>query len=434
MAMTNTLLCVIARLGTCCIFVLLNGLPVHAVAQAKTITAWIPSFIREASAIRHAVETFKILRPDYRVELSSSSSYINYQEWVASAAATGTLPCLIELDGPFLGEYAWRGLVRSLDEFISADMRQDLLPSILDQGTFDGRLYSIGQFESGLGLWANRRYLRAAGVRIPTVEQPWTLAEFEQAMERLARVPGVDYPLNLALYTGTSEFYAYAFLPLLAGFGGDFIDRGRSHKSRGVLDGPASVSAMKRLQHWLGKGWTRAVFDRNDDFEKGRNAILWTGHWKYNELRQALGNDLTLLPLPNFGHGLKTGMGSWSWSITSTCRDPVAAWAFLQHLMSPREILYMTNTNGAVPARRSALRRSPLYGPQGPLRVYAQQLSSGAGFPRPAVPGYGTISKAFSVAVEGIVRGGDVQSELTRAAHQIDAEITASPGQVRQRQ
>lgn len=404
---------------------LLCAFPAYPAGDLKTITVWTRSSITpEASGIQHAVATFKAAHKDYRVEVSSSN-YINYQDWVSSAAATGTLPCVIELDGPFLGDYAWPGLLKPLDEFMPKEMRQDLLPSILAQGTYDGRLFSLAQFDSGLGLWGNGRYLRSAGVRIPTVDKPWSLDEFERVLVQLAHVEGVDYPLNLALYTGTGEFYAYAYLPLLAGFGGDFIDRGKVQRSRGVLDGPGSVAAMKRLQLWLRKGWTRAVYDRNDDFEKGRNALLWTGHWKYNDLRRALGKDLVLLPLPDFGHGLKTSMGSWSWAITSTCPDPAAAWAFLSHLMSPREIRHMTDTNGAVPARLSVLRQSPLYGPRGPLRIYAQQLSVGAGVPRPPIPGYSTISTAFSSAVEAIIGGADVQSELTRAAQLIDAEIGA---------
>lgn len=381
----------------------------------------------EATVIKQAADAFNRMQQAYRIDLFASN-YQNYADWVQSVAVTGTLPCLLEVDGPFVAEFAWPGYLQPLDRFISREMRQDLLPSIIAQGTYGGHLYTLGQFDSGLGLWANRRMLAAAGVRIPTVARPWTLAEFELAMDKLARVRGVEYPLNLAVYTGTSEFYAYAYLPILAGFGGDFIDRPHHRAASGVLDGPSSVAAMKRFQLWFQKGWTRAVFDRNDDFENRRSALAWTGHWKYAAFRQALGDDLVLLPLPDFGHGLKTGMGSWSWAITSGCPDPQGAWAFLSHLMSPREILRMSSVNGAVPARRSALAQSPLYGPNGPLEVFAQQLFGGAGIPRPATPGYGTISKAFSKAVSAIIAGEDVQAELTRAARTIDEDIAANRG------
>lgn len=398
-------------------------------AAPKTITVSLRAAIgsNETVVVSQAAAAFNATQRKYKVELVWSH-YRNYEQWVRNVSLTGTMPCLLELDGPVLAEFAWLGYLQPLDPFISAEMRRDLLPSIVAQGTYNGHLYSLGQFDSGLGLWANRRHLATAGVRIPTVAEPWTLAEFEQAMDRLARVKGVEYPLNLALYTGTSEFYAYAYLPILVGFGGDYIDRKDYQRASGVLDGPRSVEAMKRFQSWFREGWVRAVMDRNDDFEKGRNALLWTGHWKYADLRATLGADLVLLPLPDFGRGLKTALGSWAWSISSTCPEPQGAWAFLSHLISVREILRMTKANGAVPARISALAQSPLYGAGGALRVYAQQLSSGAGVPRPTTPGYSTISRVFSNAVTGIIAGGDVQVELTRAARAIDADIATHGG------
>lgn len=398
-------------------------------AAPKTIAVWTRSTFStdETAVIKRATATFNRVQQVYKAELFASN-YRNYSDWVQNVAVTGTLPCLMEIDGPFVAEFAWPGYLQPLDRFISAEMRRDLLPSIIAQGTYDGHVYSLGQFDSGLGLWANRRHLRAAGVRIPTVVHPWTLTEFEHALDRLARVQGVDYPLNLAVYTGTSEFYPYAYLPILAGFGGDFIERVNYRAASGVLDGPRSVAAMTHFQDWFRKGWTRAVFDRNDDFEKGRNALAWTGHWRYSGFHEALGDDLVLLPLPDFGHGLKTGMGSLSWGITSTCPEPAGAWAFLSHLMSTDEVLRMSDANGAVPARKSALARSRLYGRRGPLELFAQQLFVGAGIPRPATPGYGTISKAFSQAVNAIIGGAEVQAELTRAARTIDDDIAAKRG------
>jgi multiple sugar transport system substrate-binding protein len=400
-----------------------------AVAAPKTITVWSRSAFNLTSPDKNALEAaaaaFNRAQRAYRVEVLAAN-YGDFAEWVHGVAVTGTLPCLLELDGPFVAEFAWPGYLQPLDKFISAELRRDLLPSILAQGIYAGHLYSLGQFDSGLGLWANRRYLEAAGVRIPSVARPWTLAEFEHAMDRLARVKGVDYPLDLAVYTGTSEFSAYAYLPILAGFGGDFIDR-KTQWASGVLDGPQSVAAMSHFHGWFRNGWARAVA-RTDDFQAGRAALAWTGHWRYHPFREALGNDLILLPLPDFGRGLRTGVGSWSWSITSTCPEPAGAWAFLSHLMSTQEILRMTNANGAIPARRSALARSPLYGSHGPLHVFTQQLFFGAGYPRPSTPGYGTISRAFAAAVAAIIAGSDVQAELTRAARTIDEDVAANRG------
>lgn len=413
-------------------FVALSTMAVPAKPTAtippKTITAWTHEDANSPQfrVLKKAAETFNRRQHKYKVEIVSSLRR-KYENWIHREAATGTLPCLLEFDGPYLSAFAWPGYLQPIDKFVPPDMLKDFLPSVVAQGTYQGRLYSLGQYDSGMGLWGNRRYLLAAGVRIPTLDTPWSLAEFEQALARLSALKEVDYAISFALYASGSEFYSYGYAPILQGFGGDVIDRRTYRTAKGVLDGPQSVAAMKHFQHWIEQGWTRVVLDRHDDFDKGKAALSWTGHWAYRGYDRALGKDLVLLPLPDFRRGIKTSMGSWTWGMSSTCREPEGAWAFLSHLLSTREILNMTNANSGMPARRSALAQSPLYGPRGPLRFYVQQLEVG-GMPRPTTPAYGTISKTFSEAVGNIVAGSDVQSELTKAAAIIDQTIAAHRG------
>lgn len=400
-----------------------------AAADVPTIHVWTHEFANAPAfaVLKMAAETFNRKQRAHKVNIVPSI-YRYYEERVQSAAATGTLPCVLEIDGPFAPTFAWRGYLQSIDKFVTKELLDDLLPTIVMQGTYDGRLYTLGQFESGLGLWGNKRYLTRVGARMPTIEAPWSLAEFEQILDRLTALEDLDYALNLSVYSGPTEFYSYAYAPILQGFGGDLVRRGTNPSAQGVLDGPRSIAAMKRFQHWFEKGWTQAVFDRTDDFENRRAALSWTGHWRYAQYRAALGQDLVLLPLPDFGHGIKTGMGSWSWGISSTCPDAAGAWAFLNHLMSTREIVRITNVNGAVPARQSVIAHSALYGDTGPLRIFTQQLNAGLGVSRPATPGYGTISRSFATAVSEIIAGKDVQTALSEAARSIDADIARNRG------
>jgi multiple sugar transport system substrate-binding protein len=380
----------------------------------------------EYDVLISAAQQFNSKRPPHPVVLLPAL-YPHYEERVKAAAAAGTLPCLLEVDSPFVAEFAWAGDLQALDRFIPRPLLDDLLPSIRTQGSYAGHLYALGQFESGLGLWANRRYLRAAGIRIATVRKPWTLQEFEAAMQKLSALPGVEYALNLDLADDSTEFYSYAFAPILQGFGGDLIDRTTMASARGVLDGPDSVAAMKRFQSWFQRKWAKPA-DRHSDFEQGKAALSWSGHWFYFIFRQALGRDLVLMPLPNLGTGTKTGMGSWSWAMSSTCPYPAEAWRFLAQLMRVEDILRVTNRNAGMPARRSARARSKLYGKDGPLSVFAQQLDAGHGVPRPQTPAYETIRNSFRTALLAIVAGADVQTELSKAAARIDREIAANRG------
>ena len=432
--------------GVCVIF----SVPFACAADAgavKTISLWTHSAVNAAEheVLKASAARYNAGRHNYRVEIWPST-FRRYAEQIDNAAASGSLPCLLEADGPFLYTLVWRGYLQPIDNLLPKPLLADVLPSILAQGRYDGRLYSLGQFDSGMGIWGNRRLLVNAGVRIPTLAAPWTLAEFEQALDKLSKLPGAVAAIEMGAYLHTGEFYPYAFAPILQSFGGDLIDRVNYRFAKGVLDGPQSVAAMTHFQQWFKKGWARAdaVLSNDDghrkialnrvdypnaeDFVNGRVALSWMGHWQYPWYSEKLGKDLILLPMPDFGHGVKTGMGSWSWAISSTCPYPAGAADFLGHLMSEQEILGMTAANGAIPGRRSTVAKSPLYGKRGPLSLYTQQLNAGLAVQRPNTPAYGAISNAFANAAAAIIAGADVQTELSRAAALIDQDITENHG------
>jgi len=87
----------------------------------------------------------------------------------------------------------------------------------------------------------------------------------------------------------------------------------------------------------------------------------------------------------------------------------------------------MTNANGAVPSRLSAIKMSELYGPGGPLEIFAEQLQKIA-VPRPVTPAYPTITQAFAQAIDNIIKGADIREELDRAVRTIDEDIEYNAG------
>jgi multiple sugar transport system substrate-binding protein len=354
----------------------------------------------------------------------------SYNDQVNAAALAGDLPCLLDFDGPFLYNYAWSGYLTPLDDYVSADLKADLLPSIINQGTYGGHLYSLGTFDSGLAIWGNKAYLDEAGVRIPTgIDDPWTKEEFSDALEKLQALPEVEYAIDLKMSYGAGEWMTYGFSPILQSFGGDLIDRSDYMSADGVLNSPESVEAMTYFQSLFEDGYAEASQVGDDCFYGTKTcALAWVGHWMWGPHSEGLGDDLVLIPVPNFGDKAVTGMGSWNWGITSSCENPDAAWEFLNYLMTPEEILHMTNANGAVPARKSAIAQSDLYAEGGPLNLFAQQLEGGVALERPVTPAYPVITSAFSDVVQNIVAGADVQEELDKAVTTIDQDIEDNQG------
>lgn len=350
-----------------------------------------------------------------------------YNGQVQASALADDLPCLLEFDGPYVYNYVWQGKLIPLDRFVSASLRNELLPSILAQGNYRHKLYTVAPFDSGLGLFARRSLLLKIGARIPTgPATAWTVDEFDAILQRLHDLDADGRVLDMKL-NNTGEWFSYGFSPAIQSAGGDLINRSDYLSADGALNGAAAVAAMQRIQSWIRKGYVDPNLD-DAAFVRGRVALSWVGHWEYPRYHKAFGKDLLLLPLPDFGHGTRTGQGSWNWGITTSCKQPRAAWRFLEYILRPEEILAMTDANGAVPATRTAIARSPLYRPGGPLHLYAEQLLDGYSVPRPQTPAYPIISSAFEQAFRDIQDGGDVQAALNRAVAVIDRDIHDNKG------
>ena len=349
-----------------------------------------------------------------------------YNAQVQAAALSGDLPDVLEFDGPFVYNYAWQGNLIPLDGLLSEDVRQDLLPSILQQGTYQGRLYSVGTFDSALVLYGRRSQLKAAGVRIPTRnEDAWTIAEFNQALQALAQQDPDGQVLDLKLnYQG--EWLTYGFAPILTSAGGGLIRK--DHRSaQEALNGEPAVTSMQQVQTWIQQGYVDPNID-DAAFTQGRVALSWVGHWAYADYAAAVGEDLVILPLPDFGEGSKTGQGSWNWGITTRCPDPPSAIQFLEFLLQPEQVLAMAEANGAVPGTKTAITRSPRHAEGGPLALFANQLLAGQSVPRPQTPAYPVITSAFQRAFADIRDGIPVSMALDKAARTIDIDIEDNQG------
>lgn len=380
----------------------------------------------ERSTLQEQVSRFNTTQNNIRIELTFIPER-TYNAQAQAAALAGDLPDLLEFDGPYLYRYAWQGYLVPLDDLLVQQTRDELLPSILKQGEYQGRLYSVGIFDSGLGIYARRSMLQKVGARIPqSPADAWSAEEFDEILTRLAQLDPDGAVLDLKL-NYPDEWYTYAFSPLIQSAGGDLINRQNYLSAEGYLNSDASVIAMKKLQSWISNGYVDSNVD-DSAFVSGRVALSWVGHWEYRHYSDMFQDDLLLLPLPDFGKGMRTGQGSWSWGITRNSRHPQAAAKFLEFLLQTKEVLAMANANGAVPATRTAIRQSDLYGPDAPLQLFADQLLGGYSVPRPRTPAYPVISNSFQKAFRAIRDRIDVKQALDEAVRKINQDIEDNRG------
>lgn len=355
----------------------------------------------------------------------------NYNDQVQAAAAAGQLPDVLDFDGPNLYNYAWNNNLIPLDDCLSDEVEANLLPTIIDQGTYAGNLYGVGYGESGMALYVRKSAMEEIGARIPEgPDDAWTAQEVTDMLPAL-QAAGYETPINLGMEDNQSEWYAYAFSTIVWSAGGDLIDRESGQTADGQLNSPEVVEAMELFQSWFEDGYVDTNVDKAA-FESGRSAISWTGHWGWPlytdpEAVSYPVDDVVIVPLPDWGAGTKTGSGSWQWGATTSVEDPDAAAAFINYMLSTEQ-QEEVETYGGVPANAEALAQIEDFAPGGPRHLFLEQLESGVATPRPQTPAYPVISSQFRQAVTTIMEGGDVSEALDGAVDAIDQDIEDNDG------
>lgn len=350
-----------------------------------------------------------------------------YNTQIGAAALSGGLPDVFMMDGPNMSNYAWSGYLLALDDYASAELLDDLLPSIIAQGTYKDKLYCIGSFDSGLALWGNVALLNSVGARIPaSVSEAWTLEEFNKILADL-KAAGVEYPIDLKMNYGQGEWYTYGFSPIVQSFGDDLIDRD-ALVAEGTFNGAKSVAAMQWFQDIANLGYFDVAQVSDTYMEDGVSALALVGHWMANTYKAAMGDNVVLIPMADFGNGVVTGMGSWAWGISATTEHPAEAWEVLNYFLSPENVAKTGVAVGAVPARKSVLATFEDYQPGGFLYIFREQLEGGYAMERPTTAAYPVITTVFADAFQNIVMGSDVQEQMDKGAAAIDEDIADNDG------
>ena len=212
----------------------------------------------ERVVLRQQVKAFNASHREVQVKLVTLPQG-DYNARSSRRRPPGNLPDVLDFDGPILYNYAWSGKLKPIDSCLTdGGLRGDLLPSLVEQGTYAGRTWGVGTFDSGLGLFVRTSILERAGIRIPRApDEAWTVDEFDDVLRRL-REAGYRRPLDLKLSyldAPVAEWPAYGFAPAIWSAGGDLIDRDGYRKVDGVLNGPEAVRAMETLRRWVAGGY-----------------------------------------------------------------------------------------------------------------------------------------------------------------------------------
>ncbi len=396
-------------------------------ASADTITAWVIDAAAEKPYFDQLGEAFnsKFAESGTTLEVIAVP---NYNDAIQSASVARDLPDVILLDGPNMAAAAWAGTIRPITNMIEADKLQDMMPGVLDQGIYgpDGEIYHVSAYDSTVILWGNRAMLEEAGVRIPTsIGDAWSREEMRDALEKLAKLEDVQWPLDMKLNYG-GEWMTYGFAPFVQSNGGDLIDR-RTWVADGMMNSDANVEAISEIQDWYRNGWIVPASAGDNQFYGEKHAALaWVGNWMWPPHTAGLGDDLVMIPAPNFGpFGVKSANGGWGWSVPSSTKNVADVKKFLNFVLSAEQVALYADITGFAPSRQAAVALSEKFKEPGPQDLFTAQGNCCA-VVRPVHPAYPAITLAWSRAMLNILSDGlpDVREELDAAASFVDQDIS----------
>jgi len=347
-----------------------------------------------------------------------------YTSSIAAAALAGQLPCLMTLDQPVVPNFAWARHIRPLDDLVLPETLASLSEG--GKGAYRGHIYSVGQFDAVLVLFAKRSDLDKFGVRVATMNSPYSAAEFHDILRKIkAQAPRL-FPLDLNSRS-VGEWISYAFSPWIQSAGGDIIDRKSQRTADGFINGPPARAVARWYQSLFAERLVEQRVVDDQGLIQGRTVFHYSGSWEVVRYSQQFGDDLVIMPPPDFGHGPKVGAGSWHWGVSATCRYPKAAADFLEFLLTPAEIAAASDIRALVPTTEAGAALSNYYRTGSPFRII-YEFARAYAIKRPETPGYPKISSAFEKAMLDIRYGKSVDDALDAAADAIDDDIRRNVG------
>ena len=384
----------------------------------QTLTMWTHNAgnKNELGAIEQIVNDYNASQTKYKVDVQAFPQD-SYNQSVVAAAAAKKLPCILDIDGPNVPNWAWAGYLAPLEGM--DDTLSKYLPSVL--GKWADKTYSFGYYDVALTIVSRKSILEKYDIRIPTADKPWTNDEFTAALKTIRDSGDFDHPLDIAT-SFTGEWWPYAYSPFLQSFGGDLINRSDYKSAQGVLNGPEGVAWAKWFRSLVTEKYIplKSGADPAKDFMNGKSALLYNGSWTAVDTRKKFGDDILFLPSVDLGKGPKIGGGSWQWGISANCSNPEGAMDYMKFSAQDKYVASVSKATTNIPATDAAAALVPgfeLGGENDVFRQYAKKFA----VLRPVNPGYPFMATEFTKTAQDILNGADPQQALDTAAKNIDA-------------
>lgn len=394
------------------------------------LSIWVHSIedTDEGKCYRESVEEFnKMYDGQYFADIEfipRNDSGGGYSDKINASVMSGDLPDVLTVDGPNIAAYAENGIIQPLAELTDKE-KSIYLESIMEQGTYNDKLYALGAMESSVGLYYNRDILEEAGISVPDAEHPWTYTEFLEVLEKLKPVMDKKngYALDMTFPVGEATIYYYA--PFFWSNGGDFVDESGLDVDH-IFNSEKNVETIQYFSTLLKNKYMSDVpIDKL--FESGRAAFKFDGAWEVNTIYTSY-PDINLGVAPyivgdSWDKERYTPTGSWAFAASSKTEKLEGATELVKWMSGTESGKRLWEKTKTFPSTYGAYEASDEFSTDENYKALYYQLRT-YGHPRPKTPVYPQVSTSFQQVLENcVLSGADPQAQLDKSVERINAKL-----------
>ncbi|WP_026875333.1 ABC transporter substrate-binding protein [Jiangella gansuensis] len=332
-----------------------GGEPVDLTFQTL---AWQTASVEANEAI---VAAWNEANPDIQVELLQGD-WNNVHDQLMTSFEGGTAPDVFHYESTVLQDFGDRGNVLDLSEYLSDEIRDDIREGAWDTVTFGDAVYGVPFLQESQVVFANRTLLEAAGVPLPTVDDPWTWDEFADVAAQLTT--GGQYGAVVPLSAPANRI-----LNLARNFGGDYFTD-PTGEAQAVFE-EADQEVPRRIHEMLytdqsaspdGIGMSSA--DALPGFFAGQYALLPGAIWLRQQIIEQAPDGFDWVTLPALeGDSSAQGAVSQTLSVSAETEHPEEAVQFIEYFLNAENQVQLAAGDWLLPTSQTAAQSPELNDP-----------------------------------------------------------------------
>ena len=308
------------------------------------ITFWHAMSGDLEKTLQNLTDEFTAQNPNITVTLQNQSSYQDLQQKItATVASPKDLPTLTQAYPDWMFNPREEGLVTDLtpyieNETIGFDNYEDILPSLREANTIDGKIYALPFNKSTEVLWYNKTLFDELGLKVPTTYEE--LAEVSKTIYEKKGIAGAGFDTLNTYYT--------TFLK----------SEGVSYDNNFDVTSEESAKAFNYYLEGVKEGYFRiAGTDKylSGPFGNGTVAMYVGSNAGENFVKQGVDGkfEIGVAPYPT-NASLQQGTDLYVFS-TATAEQKTAAYEYLKFLTTTENQIKWASATGYMPVRQSAI-------------------------------------------------------------------------------